>query len=110
MLKLRVPVYAMLLLCLLMASHADAQTFSGAQITGVVKDQSGAFLPGVTITAINAGTSLSRTTLSNESGVYTLPSIPIGRYDVTAELPGFQAQVRKDLVLQIGDNLRINFD
>lgn len=87
-----------------------AQSFVGAGITGVVRDKSGAVIPGVTVSARNTGTNLARTALTNESGVYALPSLPIGNYEIAAELAGFQKQVRSDVVLQVGDNLRINFD
>lgn len=87
-----------------------AQTFSGAGITGVVRDKSGAVMPGVTVTARNTGTNLVRSALTNESGVYAIPSLPIGAYEISAELAGFQKQVRNDVKLQVGDNLRINFD
>jgi hypothetical protein len=74
---------AVVWICLISVLPASAQTFSGAQITGVIKDSSGAVLPGVTITAKNTETNLTRTTLSNERGVYTLPALPIGTYDVS---------------------------
>jgi hypothetical protein len=87
-----------------------AQSFSGAGITGVARDKSGAVMPGVTITARNTGTNLVRTALTNEGGVYAIPSLPIGSYEISAELPGFQKQVRSGVPLQVGDNLRINFE
>ena len=98
------------LLCLQSAVGAEAQTFSGAQVTGVIKDASGAVLPGVTITANNVGTNLVRSMISNESGVYTIFGLSIGTYEISAELPGFQKQVRPNVVLQVGDNLRIDFN
>jgi hypothetical protein len=88
--------------------EAGAQTVSG-QITGVLKDSSGAVLPGVSMTAKNVATGFTRTTLTNESGVYAMPSIPIGNYEVTAELPGFQKQIRSGITLNVDDNLRIDF-
>ena len=99
-----------ILCCLLNAAFAKAQTFSGGQITGVIKDSSGAVLPGVTVTATNTGINLARTMISNESGLYTIPALPIGTYEVSAELPGFQKQVHGNVTLQVGDNLRIDFN
>src|SRR5689334_6858984 len=95
-------------ICLLMTMQASAQTVSG-QITGVLKDSSGAVLPGVTMTAKNLGTGFTRTMITNESGVYAMPSIPIGSYEVSAELPGFQKQIRSGITLNVDDNLRIDF-
>src|SRR5215468_7955920 len=102
-------VQILLLICLVSASSVGAQTFSGAQVTGVIRDSNGGVTPGATITATNTETSLMRQTLSNENGVYTLPALPIGVYDITAELAGFQTEVQKGIKLQVGDNLRVNF-
>jgi carboxypeptidase family protein len=55
-----------------------------AQISGTVKDQSGAVLPGVEITATQTDTGIARTTVSNETGSYVLPSLPLGPYQVEA--------------------------
>src|SRR5215831_18024737 len=102
-------IHILLLICLVSTSSADAQTFSGAQVTGVIRDSNGGVTPGATITATNTETNLMRQTLSNENGVYTLPALPIGVYDITAELAGFQTEVQKGIKLQVGDNLRVNF-
>jgi hypothetical protein len=101
-------VTMVILACLLAVVNAEAQTVSG-QITGVIKDSSGAVLPGATVTAKNAATGFTRTILTNESGVYVMPSIPIGKYDVTAELAGFQTQIRTAVTLDVDDNMRVDF-
>jgi len=72
-----------------------------AQITGVVKDQSGAVIPGVTITATNGDTGFSRTAVSDAKGEYRLPALPPGTYAVTSELPGFSSETRPDILLVI---------
>ena len=54
-----------------------------AQISGTVKDQSGAVLPGVEITATQTGTGATRTAVTNELGSFVLPSLPLGPYRVT---------------------------
>jgi hypothetical protein len=95
---------------LITAGLAGAQTFSGGQITGVIKDSTGAVLPGVSVAATNVGTNLVRTVITNESGVYAMPALPLGTYQVAAELPGFQKQTRTDVKLEVGDNLRIDFN
>ena len=51
---------------------------STAQITGTVKDASGAVLPGVEVTATQTETGIARSTVSNETGVYVLPNLPLG--------------------------------
>jgi hypothetical protein len=80
------------LLFSLMVNAAWAQ--STAQISGIVKDQTGAVLPGVEITAAQTATGLARTAVSNETGSYILPDLPIGPYRLEASLPGFRKFAR----------------
>ena len=58
-----------------------------AQISGTVKDQSGAVLPGVEITATQTETGITRTTLTNETGSYALSNLALGPYRLEAALP-----------------------
>ncbi len=67
----------MLALMLSVTGHAWAQGSTGT-ISGTVSDQTGAVLPGVTITAVNSGTNLTREVFTNESGQYTLTFLPVG--------------------------------
>src|SRR5262249_32691618 len=95
-------------------SLAFAQGFS-ASITGVVKDASGAVLPGTAITAKHIETGLTRAALTDAGGGYSLPSLPVGGYELTAEKAGFKLEVRRgvdlvvaqqavlDLTLQVGN-------
>ena len=61
-----------------------------AQITGSVKDSSGAIIPGATVTARNADTGLTRAAVTDDSGDFRLPSLPPGRYSVSTELQRLQ--------------------
>ena len=79
-----------------------------AQISGTVKDQSGAVLPGVEITATQTGTGASRTAVTNETGSFVLPSLPLGPYRVEAALPGFRTFVQTGIVLQVDGSATIN--
>jgi hypothetical protein len=79
-----------------------------AQINGVAQDPSGAVLPGVEITATQTETGVSRMTVSNETGLYTLPNLPLGPYKLEASLPGFRTFSQTGIVLAVGDNPRIN--
>src|SRR5262245_56229933 len=76
------------------AAFSGSAQFDSAQIFGLVRDQAGAVIPGVTVTIVNAGTSQQRETLTNEQGFYLLPNVPVGTYTVTAELPGFKKFVK----------------
>src|SRR3989454_5600902 len=79
-----------------------------AQITGTVKDQSGAVLPGVEITAMQTDTGIVRTTVTNETGTYVLPNLALGPYRLEAGLPGFRTFVQTGIVLQVNGNPEIN--
>jgi hypothetical protein len=75
---------------------ARAQTATG-RLTGLVKDPSGAALPGVTVTAVQGATSASRSTTTGTGGEWTLASLPVGVYTVTFELASFKKVVRTDI-------------
>src|SRR3989475_293970 len=81
---------------------------STAQISGTVKDQSGAVLPGVQVTATQTATGLERSIVTNETGSYVLTNLPVGPYKLEASLPGFRASVQTGIVLQVGSNPVIN--
>src|SRR5437867_1011664 len=84
-----------------LALPASAQV-SNAVVTCIVTDAQGGILPGVTITVTNAESGVVRTIVTEENGRYRLGGIPPGRYNVTAELPGFATQQVKDITLTIG--------
>ena len=65
-------------LLIAMFSCAPAWAQGTAQISGSVKDQSGAVLPGVEITATQTDTGITRTTVTNETGSYALPNLALG--------------------------------
>lgn len=97
-----------LLLIVTGATIGWTQTITGT-ILGSVTDSSGAVLPGVTITAINTGTNQARTTITNESGGFSLPSLQIGTYRVEAGLTGFKKEIRSGVTLQVDQRARIDF-
>src|SRR3989441_5580468 len=79
-----------------------------AQISGSVQDSSGAVLPGADITATQVSTGVSRMTISNETGSYVLPNLPLGPYRLEAALPGFRNFVQSGIILQVNSNPTIN--
>ncbi|HEX6085023.1 MAG TPA: carboxypeptidase regulatory-like domain-containing protein [Thermoanaerobaculia bacterium] len=83
-------------LTLVLALPALAQMVTGT-IQGTVSDSSGGVLPGVTVTIRNAETGLQRVVVTNEAGFFNAPFLPIGRYEVHAELSGFGAARRSDV-------------
>src|SRR5437764_6644571 len=97
------------ILILWAAAGASSAYAQNAQITGVIKDSTGAVIPGVAVTAKNQATGLLRNEVSDGSGSYRLPSLPPGAYSVTAEIQGFSGEVRPDIVLVIDQTAIINF-
>ena len=85
-----------------------AQNFSAA-ISGIVHDASGAVVPGVTINVKHTESGLTRTTITNETGGYNVPALPVGAYEITTELAGFKQQVRRGITLAIGQEAVLNF-
>ena len=67
-----------------------------SSISGTVADTSKALIPGVAITAVNTDTGVESKAISNESGVYNLPSLLPGNYKVSAMLPGFKTHTFSD--------------
>ncbi|HYR41950.1 MAG TPA: TonB-dependent receptor [Terriglobia bacterium] len=84
------------------------QAVSTAQITGAVKDQSGAVLPGVEVTVTQTGTGLKRSVPTDETGSYVFTNLPIGPYRLEAALSGFRTYVQTGIVLQVGSNPAVN--
>src|ERR1044072_4283681 len=79
-----------------------------AQISGTARDQSGAVLPGVEITATQTDTGITRTTVTNETGSYVLPNLAWGPYRLEATLPGFRTYAQSGIVLQVNGSPVIN--
>jgi hypothetical protein len=94
------------LILLLTAGAAWAQ--GTAQLSGTVRDESGAVLPGVTVTVTQTNTGLVRTTVTNETGGYLLTNLPTGPYRLEVMLQGFRPYVQTGIVLQVGGTPTIN--
>ena len=86
----------------------DVWAQATAQISGTVHDQSGAVLPGVEVTATQTATGISRMTVTNETGSFVLPNLPLGPYKVEAALTGFRTFVQTAIVLQVNSSPVIN--
>jgi hypothetical protein len=93
-------------LVLVLVAPAAAQTTGG--INGTVSDNTGAVLPGVTVTASSTALMGVQTAVTNESGAYRFPSLPPGTYKLAYQLSGFSGVVREDIVVNIGFTATIN--
>ena len=98
---------AMVAFNLLLASGA-AWAQGTAQLNGRVTDESGAVLPGVTVTATQTETAFVRTTVTDESGAWVMPNLPLGPYKLEMSLQGFRTYVQTGIVLQVNANPVIN--
>src|SRR5262245_25602341 len=95
---------ALLLAIAVSCLPAFSQGPSG-QISGRVTDATGAVLPGVEVSVTQTETGLVRSVVTNESGLYTLPRLPVGPYKLDAALSGFRTFVQTGIVLQVNANL-----
>ena len=80
---------------------ATAQ-FTTARLSGTVVDSSGAALPGATVSVQQVTTGYKQTATSGPSGEYLFPSLPVGAYELTVQMPNFKAYVQKGIVLTVG--------
>jgi hypothetical protein len=103
----RVILMLLVLLCLpVLVPAAGAQT--AATISGTIEDPNGSVLPGATVTARNAGTSLVRVGTTGVQGRYVIAGLPPGTYEIRAELSGFKPHVRREIQLTVGQALVLN--
>jgi len=79
-----------------------------ASITGVVRDVSGAVVPGAAVTVKHVETGTTRTAQTNEDGNYSVPSLPVGQYEVDVQKTAFKQQVRSGITLVVGQQAVVN--
>jgi len=104
---LKIFLSAMLALSVAAAASAQSTAANGA-IEGTISDVSGGVLPGVSVTITNVQTGVSRTVVTNEKGLYRAPLLPLGTYEVVAELPGFKNFKQTDITLSVGQTAVVN--
>src|SRR5215510_10906913 len=88
---------------------AGAQTGAG-EITGLVKDEAGAAVPGATVTVTETRTNRQRVVVSTGDGVYTAASLAPGEYRLDIGLAGFKPVRREGIRLATGEKARIDFE
>jgi len=93
---------------LVSAGHAVAQTTGGA-FAGRVHDQSGGALPYAQIAVTNVATGVETNVVTNDQGVYTVPNLLPGMYDVAASFDGFNTEVRMGVTLMVGGDVVVDF-
>jgi outer membrane receptor protein involved in Fe transport len=95
---------AFALFVIVMPAWADVT----GSISGVVKDSTGAIVPGAELIATNVGTNATYSALSDESGVFVVRAIPIGLYNLSAEARGFKKFESKGIRVQVNEVARVD--
>jgi hypothetical protein len=98
---------AVLLAAVTIVSGEFAQ-FDSGQMSGFVRDAQQGALPGATVTITNEATGNKRTTVTNATGFYVLPDIPVGSYAVTVELLGFKKFVKTAVRLTAASQIAVD--
>jgi hypothetical protein len=100
----------LVLVCLFAPVSANAQSASSATITGLVLDAQGLVIPDVTVTATNIATGFTYTAKTTSDGIYTIPNLPPGTYNVKAEVGGksLAPAEAKGIKLNLGDQRDLN--
>jgi len=93
-------------LCLLasLAVPAFSQVLDRGELGGTVRDETGAALPGVTVTITHVETGLTRVVTTDGTGRYRAPLLPVGRYTIQAALPSFATVIRDGLEVTVGSS------
>ncbi|HVR38702.1 MAG TPA: TonB-dependent receptor [Thermoanaerobaculia bacterium] len=100
-----------ILIILITPALAFAQArLTGGDLEGTVRDNTGAVLPGVTVTATHAATNQARTAVSDSAGNYYIAALQAGVYSVHAELSGFAPQTKTEVRLLLGQRLSVDFN
>jgi Carboxypeptidase regulatory-like domain len=97
-----------LVLAAVPAVHAQSQAINGT-IEGVVKDTTGAVLPGAIVTVTNVDTGAQRVVAPDAAGLYRAVLLPLGTYRVRIDMPGFKSAERTGVKLSAGETAVLNF-
>jgi Carboxypeptidase regulatory-like domain len=96
-----------LLLTFLLSAPVVGQSPQGT-ITGTVSDVQGARVPEATVTAVQIDTNQKFNAVSSTDGVYAIPSLPVGKYEVMVTAPGFATFKQSNVTLEVGQRLRLD--
>ena len=104
-------LFACVLVCLLLATSAVyAQGVgSSGDLVGTVRDPSGAVLPKVAITVADGQTGFKREVTTDATGQYRVAGLPPSTYDVSAQMSGFATEIRKGVMVQVGQTVVADF-
>ena len=85
-----------------------AWALAGGSLSGVLKDPSGAVIPGVKLTLVNVALKTEFEAATDSRGFYSFPALPVGRYDLTIEAAGFQSQKKTNIAIDADAAVTLN--
>src|SRR5215468_11214893 len=88
--------------------RAFAQARDTASLFGSITDAQGAVVPSAHVSVVNTATGLSRTALTDSSGGFNFPLLPVGSYNLSVEQTGFRKYERRNILLQANENIGVN--
>ena len=91
-----------------MGHEAILRAATTGAISGTLMDPSGSVIPGAMVLATNTAQGIQNKTVTDSKGFYSFPSLPVGTYDLKAELEGFKPRSRKGLVVDLDSALQID--
>jgi Carboxypeptidase regulatory-like domain len=98
----------LLVLTLLVGLPGLSHAAVGGSVSGTVQDTTGAMVPRATVTATNTDTGIRQVTMTNGTGAYSFPSLPVGHYDVDITAAGFRPYRRAGITLDVNDALVVD--
>src|SRR5579862_1336382 len=103
-----VPMFGLILMLGLAELRCFAQAVAVAQVSGLVRDASGAPIAGAQVKLTQTATQQERIVTSDAQGQYVAPALPVGPYQVEVSVAGFKTYVQSGILLQVGDNIIVN--
>jgi outer membrane receptor protein involved in Fe transport len=105
----QVCVYLLVVVVCIGGAEWSRAQVQNASLTGLVTDPTGAAVRGASVTVRNSATNVAYTGESDAAGYYLFPSLSIGRYSVSVEVPGFKKAIHNEVVLEVGQRGRTDF-
>ena len=100
----------MVIVCVLFGTAAALAQFGSASVLGYVRDNTGAMVPGATVTLTNVATNVSQTANTDKEGKYEFDSVPIGNYQIATQAAGFQQAKTQTFNLSTDARQRVDVD
>src|SRR5215472_12017016 len=100
--------FSLVLIFALIPSRGNAQAVAVAQVSGTLTDPTGAAIAGAQVTMTETDKQVTRSTVTDPSGYYVLPNLPVGPYTLNVKASGFKDYVQSGIVLVVNNNIQLN--